>query len=160
MKRFIFSIGLLIVVASMGTWYMNTVSTEDVVYRNNTYRFLVDLPENWRGYSISLDQWTGDAINDQLGEKPYTTGPVVSIHNPKWTKEILYQDIPVMVFTLAQWDDLQAEKFHIGAAPINPSELARNAQYVFALPARYNFAYPPGYEEVEAILATKPVHAF
>ncbi len=34
----------------------------------------------------------------------------------------MYQDIPVMVFTLSQWNDLLAEKFHIGAAPVGPSE--------------------------------------
>jgi len=38
-------------------------------------------------------------------------------------------------------DSLQQEKFHIGAAPINPSELGRNTKYVFALPARYNYAF-------------------
>jgi hypothetical protein len=64
-----------------------------------------------------------------------------------------------MIFTLEQWNSLQKDKFHIGAAPINPSELARNNKYVFALPARYNFAFPKGYEEVENILSSKPIHA-
>jgi len=44
-----------------------------------------------------------------------------------------------MVFTLSQWDSLQKYKFHIGAAPIGPSELGRNTKYIFELPARYNF---------------------
>ena len=57
-----------------------------------------------------------------------------------------------MVFTLDQWDRLNKDEFHIGAAPINPSELGRNKDYVFALPARYNYAFPLGYEEVEQIL--------
>ncbi|MDD2756827.1 MAG: hypothetical protein PHS80_15045, partial [Methanothrix sp.] len=61
------------------------------------------------------------------------------------------------IFTLAQWDDLLAEKFHIGAAPIGPSELGRNADYVFALPARYNYAFPTGYEEVDQIIQGKPL---
>ena len=65
-----------------------------------------------------------------------------------------------MVFTLAQWDSLQQDKFHIGAAPIGPSELGRNTRYVFALPARYNFAFPTGYEEVEKILEDNPLKAF
>lgn len=91
-------------------------------YKNTDYGFSVALPDNWTGYTVSIDRWTGYAVNDQLGEAPYTTGPVVSIHNPKWTKELMYQDIPVMVFTLSQWSDLLAEKFHIGAAPVGPSE--------------------------------------
>lgn len=57
-----------------------------------------------------------------------------------------------MVFTPAQWNSLQGDEFHIGAAPMNPSELGRSSQYVLALPARYNYAFPTGYEEVEQIL--------
>jgi hypothetical protein len=58
-----------------------------------------------------------------------------------------------MVFTLEQWDLVQAEKLGVGAAPIPPTELGRNSTYVFALPARYNFAFLTGFEEVEQILA-------
>ena len=62
-----------------------------------------------------------------------------------------------MVFTTIQWNSLQENKFHIGAAPIGPKELGSNAKYVFALPARYNFAFPTGYEEVEEILENNPL---
>jgi len=65
-----------------------------------------------------------------------------------------------MVLTVGQWNSLQQNKFHIGAAPINPSELGRNSRYVFALPARYNYAIPTGYEEVAKILQDKPLQAF
>ena len=65
-----------------------------------------------------------------------------------------------MVFTIAQWDLVQRMKLSVGAAPIGPSELGHNATYVFALPARYNYAFPTGYQEVERILAGKPLQAF
>jgi len=65
-----------------------------------------------------------------------------------------------MVFTLSQWDLLQQEKFHIGAAPIGPTELGHNTRYVFALPARYNYAFPTDWEEVEKILEGNPLKAF
>jgi len=65
-----------------------------------------------------------------------------------------------MVFTLEQWDALQQGKFHIGAAPIGPTELGRNSKYVFALPARYNFAFPKGFEVVEEIINTNPLKGF
>jgi hypothetical protein len=42
-------------------------------------------------------------------------------------------------------------------SPDRPRELGRNQTYVFALPARYNFAFPTGYEEVEAILNNNPL---
>lgn len=131
-----------------------------VEYRNATYGFAVALPESWEGYSVTIDTWTGDAMGDQLGETPFTTGSVVSIHNPRWTGASTYQDIPIMVFTIDQWNLLQQEKFHIGAAPIGPSELGRNAAYVFALPARYNYSFPPGYEEVDRIIQSKPLTIF
>ncbi len=65
-----------------------------------------------------------------------------------------------MVFTLAQWASLTQDKFHIGAAPFGPSELGQNARFVFALPARYNYAFPTGFEEVESILAGQALHPF
>jgi hypothetical protein len=46
----------------------------------------------------------------------------------------------------------------VSAAPIPPSELGRNSSYVFALPARYNFAFLPGYEAVDKLLQGKPLH--
>jgi hypothetical protein len=47
----------------------------------------------------------------------------------------------------------------VSAAPIGPSELGRNTNYVFALPARYNFAYLPGWEEVDETVQHKPLQA-
>ncbi len=131
-----------------------------VEYRNTTYGFSVALPESWKGYSVSIDKWTGNDIGDQLGEKTFTDGPLISIHNPKWTGVNTYQDIPIMIFTIDQWNLLQQEKFHIGAAPMGPSELGRNSKFVFALPARYNYAFPPGYEEVDQIIQSKPLTTF
>ena len=128
-----------------------------IVYQNTDYGFEFTLPASWKGYKIVTDKWEGVAPGGQEGQQPAATGPMISIRHPKWTKKKPRQDIPIMVFTLKQWEDLQAEKFHIGAAPIGPKELGRNDRYVFALPARYNFAFPEGYKEVETILAGKPL---
>ena len=65
-----------------------------------------------------------------------------------------------MVFTLAQWNAIQQEKFYVSAAPIGPSELGRNSTYVFGLPPRYNYAYITGWEEVDKILQGHSFHAF
>jgi hypothetical protein len=62
-----------------------------------------------------------------------------------------------MVFTLNQWNSLKQGVFHIGTAPVDPTELGRNNDYVFALPARYNYAFLPGYEDVEKILEGNPL---
>ncbi|KUO60926.1 MAG: antirepressor [Gracilibacter sp. BRH_c7a] len=127
------------------------------VYQNTQYGFSFSLPESWQGYSIVESQWEGLSLGSQTGEPIVETGPLVSIRDPRWTSQTPRQDIPIMVFTLAEWNSLQQGVFHIGAAPIGPSELGRNNTYVFALPARYNYAFPVGYEEVETILAGKPL---
>ncbi|KAB2329951.1 hypothetical protein F7731_21040 [Cytobacillus depressus] len=124
-------------------------AADGIQYKNTDYGFEISLPESWMDYQILTDKWEG--MSPQSG-KVIETGPLLPIRHPQWTKQNPRQDIPVMVFTHEQWDAMQEEKFHIGAAPMNPKELGRNADYVFALPARYNFAFPTGYEEVEKIL--------
>lgn len=127
-----------------------------IVYKNTQYGFTFTLPASWKGYSIITGSWVGnDVTTGQITE----TGPIISIRHPLWTPQNPRQDIPIMVFTINQWNSLQQGRFHIGAAPIGPSELGRNSRYVFALPARYNFVFPTGYEEVERILQSHPLHA-
>lgn len=125
-----------------------------VIYKNTQYGFGFSLPDSWKGFAIVIDQWEGSAVGDA---RTVETGPEILIRHPEWTSENPRQDIPIMIFTPTQWESLQQERFHIGAAPIGPSELGRNGKYVFALPARYNYAFPTGYEEVEEILKSKPL---
>jgi len=136
-----------------------TPGAATITYQNTQYGFNFTLPASWTGYSIVATKWTGVKSGAQ-GETTVATGPIVSIRHPLWTAAVPRQDIPVMVFTIKQWNALQNDDFHIGAAPIGPSELGRNNVNVFALPARYNFAYPVGFEEVDTILQGKPLSAF
>ncbi len=150
-------------VKSEEKWLIAQVTLSDyeepdsIVYRNAQYGFAFSLPQSWTGYTIVTDVWKGFAVGSS---KQFATGPLVTIRHPDWTAEKPRQDIPIMIFTLAQWNLLQQDKFHIGAAPIGPRELGRNSSYVFALPARYNFAFPDGYKEVEAILDRKTLQPF
>lgn len=134
-------------------------ATKSILYRNTQYGFSFSLPESWKGYSIATGKWDGYSLEGPQSNKTVETGPVISLRHPQWTSEKPRQDVPIMIFTLDQWDSLQQEKFHIGAAPVGPRELGRNTRYVFALPARYNFAFPQGYEEVEKILQNNPLQA-
>ncbi len=84
----------------------------------------------------------------------------ILVGHPKWTVENSRQDIPIMIFTIAQWNKLAKEEFAVSAAPIGLKELGRNARYVFALPARYNVAFQTGCKEVEEIMQTNPLKAF
>ena len=124
-----------------------------LTYSNFDYGFSFNLPLSWKGYSIIEENWEGNMIDGTIRK---ISGSKIIIRHPLWTEEVLMQDIPIMVFTLSQWDLIREEKLSVGAAPIGPSELGRNKNYVFAIPARYNFAYPLGFEEVQKIIENKP----
>lgn len=134
-----------------------TPQAQGVVYYNTQYGFSFELPESWKDFSIVDSRWEGLQVSGEQPGKIVEEGPEITIRHPQWTAENPRQDIPILIFTLDQWDAHQKEAFHIGAAPIGPSELTRNSRYVFALPARYNFAFPTGYEEVETILKDQPL---
>jgi len=128
-----------------------------IEYRNTQYGFTFSLPLSWKGYSIITENWKGFPVDEPTDQT--IKGPEIFIRHPLWTAVNPRQDIPIMIFTPAQWDLIQQEKLSLGAAPIGPSELGRNAEYIFALPARYNFAFPTGFEEVEKIIEGQPLHA-
>lgn len=128
-----------------------------IIYENKDYGFKFSLPAGWENYKIIIDKWEGRSADEE--PEKIETGPLISIRHPLWTAENPRQDIPIMILTVKQWEALQKGEFHIGAAPIGPTELGRNSGYVFALPARYNYAFPEGFEEVEKILQAKPLVA-
>lgn len=139
-------------------WEEPCESDTAVEYKNIEFGFNFILPLSWKGYSIVTTNWTGNPVNEKVGQ--IINGPQILIRHPLWTVENPRQDIPVMIFTFDEWNLIQQEKIALGAAPIGPSELGRNANYIFALPARYNYAFPTGFEEVEKIMEGKPLQAF
>lgn len=143
--------------AFVACWVSTGGETAEIVYKNTQYGFDFVLPSSWKGFTIVTGKWEGLSLEESTSGQVVETGPIVSIRHPLWNAANPRQDIPVMVFTIGQWKALTQEKFHIGAAPVGPRELGRNSRYVFALPARYNFAFPTGYQEVENILNTNPL---
>jgi len=133
---------------------------ETIDYHNDEYGFSFSLPASWKGYSIGIDKWEGHTSDSLKGDVVVEQGPMISIVHPSSTPQQPRQDIPIMVFTIQQWDHLQRGDWLIGAAPIGPLELGRNSGYVFALPARYNYAFLEGWEEVEQILSDHPMRTF
>jgi hypothetical protein len=165
-KLKVFLLVLIVVCIGVGTSILEVSksnallnkSLSTIEYINTQYGFSFSLPVGWEGYSIVEDKWEGVALG---GDVVIEQGPIILIRNPQWTSTNPRQDIPIMVFTLNQWDSLQQEKFHINSgAPMGPTELGRNSKYVFALPARYNYAFLPGFEEVDQILKNNPLKAF
>lgn len=133
------------------------VDEKSVSYKNDEYGFNFALPEGWMNYTIQNDVWKGTSLT---GVNKEIAGPIIYIRHPEWTKDSPRQDIPVMIFTVEQWKKLQNSEFSVGAAPIGPRMLGENSAYVFALPARYNYEFLKGYEEVEKILENNPLEAF
>ena len=129
-----------------------------ILYTNTKYGFELTLPVSWKGYTIVEDKWAGQTLD--TSKSVAMSGPKILIRHPLWTKEVPRQDIPIMIFTINEWSLIQSEKLSVGAAPIGPSLLGRNEGYAFALPARYNFAYQVGFEEVQKIIESKSLRAF
>lgn len=127
------------------------------IYSNKEYGFAFTLPSTWNGYTIVKNTWEGNVLNAKTKKE---TGPKLLIRNPKWTETLHYEDLPVLVFTLAQWDSYVKENFAVSAAPIKATEMGRNNKYVFALPPRWNFDYSEGYKEAEDIINVNPLEAF
>ncbi|MDR1538869.1 MAG: S-layer homology domain-containing protein [Clostridiales bacterium] len=126
-----------------------------IAFVNRDYGFEIDLPASWRGCTQVTDAWEG-YMQEGEGKE---TGPMLLIRHPQWSKAQERQDIPVMIFTHDQWKRMTVDdSFHIGAAPMNPKELGRNSLYIFGLPARYNYAFLEGSDEVEQILADGGFH--
>ena len=134
---------------------------EPVVYRNVAFDFCFTLPADWSGYSIVNDEWKGQWIGE--GSRPASGPPLegveILIRHPKWTSSAPREDIPIMIFSIAQWKLVAAEEVGVSAAPIGPAGLGRNAKYVFALPPRYSFDEKEGVEEVVDLMNHHPLRA-
>jgi hypothetical protein len=136
------------------------LETKSHVYVNRQYGFSFSLPTSWKGYSIVVSEWHGTSDHEQDKSAASESGPLISIRHPLWTETDPHQDIPIMIFTLAQWSLIQRDRLIVSAAPFGPREIHRNAKYVFALPPRFEYAFPTGWEEVVQILKHDPLHPF
>jgi len=112
------------------------------------------LLNSWKGYSVIQQTWEGHAIDNY--QKTYS-GPLILIRNPKWSQNAPWQDIPVMVFTPDVWEMVKGPNatVAVSAAPIGPSRLGENKNYVFALPPRWiGFTDNLGQGEAQEIIKT------
>jgi hypothetical protein len=134
----------------------STAASFPVKYNNAEYGFIFSLPADWQGYSIYAKQWTGNPLPGSSYTKAIT-GPEIYIRNPNWTAQNPYEDIPIMIFTPAEWSEVQNQTLAVSAAPIGPTELGSNKNYVFALPPRYDYDFHTGYQEVEKIMQSNPL---
>lgn len=126
-----------------------------VYYENKTYGFHLGLPGDWKGYQVITSTWQGQQTGS---DGAVETGPCLLLRSPKWTAAKPCEDLPVMVFTHAQWDEVCDGRFTVSAAPVGPDELGLNAGYVFALPPRWEFDAREGVRELEQWMQTDPLY--
>jgi hypothetical protein len=124
-------------------------------YHNAQYNLTFSLPANWQGYSVSVQQ-LDDVKYSPTEDRQIVVGhtPMIILRHPKWQATTPYQDIPILVFTRAQWDDLH----HGGLWPSifaggMMDELWHNQHFVFAMSSRYNAADEvEGWKDAAAII--------
>lgn len=130
--------------------------TKTIQYKNASYGFSLTLPESWKGYRVSWSEWEGSVLRDDGSVSREFRGPELRIRHPKWTEEHPREDMPIMIFTIAQWKEDPV----VSAAPIGPAELGRNRKYVIAVPPRWDYDFSEGWEEGQKILTTEAPHTF
>jgi hypothetical protein len=126
-----------------------------VVYRNAEYGFCFDMPALWAGYKVVEEKWESGAPGGGVG----VSGPRLLFRSPQWSEADPREDIPILVFTTAQWRLVEQEKLIVSAAPLGPQAIARSKRYVFALPPRWNYDERPGVDEAGQIVAGNPLRA-
>jgi hypothetical protein len=135
-------------------------SNTGTVYRNTPYGFTFTLPDSWRRYRVLQEIWQSDECS-YCSSHRIEHGPIIVIRNPHWTSTNAWVDIPILVLTITQSQELESGDISLsGAAPVGPGELGRNGKYVFYLPTRFGAACEdcPGYDEVNNhILAGRPL---
>jgi hypothetical protein len=100
------------------------------------------LPTSWRNYSVSTQQMEDQGYSSSE-DKDITVGytPMITLRHPQWQASVPYQDIPILVFTRAQWDALHnGELWPSLFAGGLMVELWHSERFVFAMSNRYNWA--------------------
>jgi len=124
-------------------------------YQDARYGLTFFLPATWRGYSASVQQLEDERYSPAK-DKQIVVGhtPMIVLRHPQWRSSAPYQDIPILVFTCAQWDALhQGELWPSRFAGGVIDELWHNQQFVFAMSTRYNRADEiRGWKEVAEVV--------
>ncbi len=132
----------------------NQPSSLPLQYHNAQYDFTFFLPASWRGYSVSVQQ-LDDERYSPTEDRQILVGrtPMITFRHPRWQASTPCQDIPILVFTRAQWDALHhGELWPSLFAGGVMDELWHNQGFVFAMSSRYNWGELTGAKEVADIV--------
>jgi hypothetical protein len=124
-------------------------------YDDARYGLTFSLPASWRGYSVSTEQLKGMRYSPTESRQTVVGRiPLITLRHPQWHVDAPYQDIPILIFTRAQWDALhRGELWPSSFAGGTMYELWHDERSVFAMSSRYNAADEvSGWKEVANIL--------
>jgi hypothetical protein len=114
-----------------------------VRYHNAQYDLTFFLPASWRGYSVLIDRLDDEQYSPAKDKEVIMAhSPMIMLRNPQWQTNAPYQDIPILVFTHAQWDAVHRDGLWPSCfAGGVIDELWHNQKYVFAMNSRtFGFA--------------------
>jgi len=121
-------------------------------YQNEEFGFEVILLDSWAKYSVLTESWDGISLDNNSTKYE---GPKITIRNPNWSDNEIWQDIPILVFTKDEWQLIEQRNLNISAAPVGPKKLGENKEYIFALPPRWaGFSDALGQNEAQEIIKT------
>jgi len=155
MKKFLYGIALAVMLTGCRTANVShPTSNAPIIYHNAQYGLTFSLPADWRGYSVLTNEWVGQQSDDKTGEIIRTEhGPKIILRHPQWTASDPHQDIPISIFTRAQWEDVHEEILVTSAGGID-FDISHNRNYVFTVHSRFNWNELTGWEEAQKIVAT------
>lgn len=132
--------------------HSNQPSDLPIVYYNKEYDFTFYLPAGWKGCSVQMQQWSAELESADYQKVIGTErGPMIVLRNPQWKVDEPCQDIPILVFTRSQWDDVAPQRLFVGAGGTD-DEISHNARYVFGINSRHNWGELKGWEETGKIV--------
>lgn len=117
-----------------------STATTTLLYENTDFGFSLTLPKSWDGYKVAT------------GTVQY--GRTITITPPSSVDEDTREFVPVLIYPIDKWTEWEKNNFdgYPTAAPIGPTERARNQDYVFATAPRYNFGFGADPKVVEEIV--------
>ena len=128
------------VVQPVATSTATSTASSTVMYSNTDFGFSLELPKSWEGYKLA----TGTV----------KFGQTITITPKSSVDEATREFMPILIYPIAQWKKWEKNNFedYPTAAPIGPTERARNSVYVFATAPRYNFSFGVDPSVVENIV--------
>jgi hypothetical protein len=124
-------------------------------YHEARYDLTFSLPSSWRGCSVAVRE-LDDQKYSLTDDKEVLVGhtPMITLRHPQWHASGPYQDIPILVFSRAQRDELhRGELWPSLFAGGVMYELWHNRRFVFAISSRYNADNEVrGWKEVAGII--------